>query len=171
MSVYLISDTHFGETGTIGSFYSVDFNFSYIAYQVYIAMRWNSKIKDSDVVYIVGDAGDPNYFKDLNGHKILIRGNHDTYPEKYYRVFDKVVDNFIFEIHGIRVILEHILYSTEVDADIRIVGHSHNIGYYRNMTSEGKTIVYLLPNLLGYEPRNIIEFFDSKFHNWPQEFF
>ena len=48
-----------------------------------IIKKWNKKVKDEDIVYVLGDIGkddEPStieIFKKLKGHKHLIVGNHD----------------------------------------------------------------------------------------------
>lgn len=61
--------------------------------------RWNSVVKDSDVVYILGDEclGDRdsgyNHIKKLNGIKHLIRGNHTVLKKQEHRdIFESISD-------------------------------------------------------------------------------
>ncbi len=47
-----------------------------------IISNWNNKVKKEDAVYVLGDIADNNpatieIYRDLNGHKRLIVGNHD----------------------------------------------------------------------------------------------
>lgn len=166
--LYLVSDTHFNEIGTIASFYSPDFFMSTDAYMIYVTKRWKDKVKDEDTVIVVGDAGDPTVFKDLPGHKILVRGNHDIYADDFYSAFDKVVDNIYLVESGVRIVIEHKLNSTDKEADIRICGHSHNVDCYRYTYSD-HTLIYVIINLLGYEPRTLKELLDPAYHNWLYE--
>ena len=166
--LYLVSDLHLLESGTILSFYGPDFFMSDEAYEFYVLNRWRSKIKEDDTVIVVGDAGHPFKYKDLPGHKILVRGNHDVYAQEYYSVFEKVVDHIYLNVEGVRVVIEHICHSTDIEADILICGHSHNVSCYRYTTPE-QTIVYVIINLLGYEPRTLSELLDGKYHNWTYE--
>lgn len=61
--------------------------------------KFNSKVQPKDTVYILGDImlGDSaigeECLKQLNGHKIIILGNHDTNPriEIYKKYADEVV--------------------------------------------------------------------------------
>ena len=60
--------------------------------------RWNEVIKDGDVVYHLGDFSfiDPEpYVKRLNGHIILIEGNHDNkkHKDRYSGYFKNTVIN------------------------------------------------------------------------------
>lgn len=68
-----------------------------------IIKNWNSKIKSTDTVFILGDVSwkgieDTQHLLDqLNGRKILIIGNHD--PESIINYFDKAYDML-----GVRII-------------------------------------------------------------------
>jgi len=62
-----------------------------------ILTKWNSKIKDSDHVFILGDVvwgsakqSITNFCKKTNGHKHLILGNHDKEKEDNLAAFDTV---------------------------------------------------------------------------------
>lgn len=78
---YYISDTHFGHENLLKlsgrPFSSVE------KMDEAMIENWNSKVKRSDTVYIIGDliyksARSPEWYLDrLNGKKILILGNHD----------------------------------------------------------------------------------------------
>ena len=70
-------------------------------------------LKDSDTIYILGDMF---WCKDdeaiqvldrLNGHKILVRGNHDSDSSKFTKVFDRVVDYLEIKDEGRHVVLCH----------------------------------------------------------------
>lgn len=63
--------------------------------------NWNSTVTESDTVYLVGDVGynggyvPLDILRRLNGHKHLIRGNHDTAFEnaaQLYECFESVTD-------------------------------------------------------------------------------
>lgn len=80
MNLY-ISDMHFGHRNVI------DFDHRPFAdveeMDRYIMQCWNSRVQPEDMVYILGDIcyhsqREPEwYLRQLNGHKILILGNHD----------------------------------------------------------------------------------------------
>lgn len=68
--------------------------------------NYNSIVKEDDVVLFLGDLAFLNsknkdifgeMFKTLRGHKILIRGNHDSQDDQYYKSigFEVVTDHII----------------------------------------------------------------------------
>lgn len=167
--VYLISDLHWGEPNIEELFFASDFGGSVEAYETYTKMRWKQKVKDADTILIVGDAGVPTLYTDLPGRKILIRGNHDTYPDKGYEVFDKVVDKGIAKVDGYHVSICHQKKDSVPDCDIYVYGHYHQIQSYINVTSE-TVYFFVIPNLLGYEPRTFAELSSPTHHNWRFDF-
>ncbi|MFA5758616.1 MAG: metallophosphoesterase family protein [Clostridia bacterium] len=102
--IFLIGDTHFSHRNILK--YSRQVFLSHDNYQLYrngvpndqiyvtieeverhnqeLINNWNSVVKDDDVVYHLGDfsfghnSRSAEIFPQLNGTKILIRGNHDT---------------------------------------------------------------------------------------------
>lgn len=62
--------------------------------------KWNNKITNGDMVYILGDMSfrgkNENliaYIATLKGHKILIKGNHDDVSDyRYLQLFEEVCD-------------------------------------------------------------------------------
>ena len=62
--------------------------------------RWNRKITNDDIVYILGDISCHGnnesliaYIFTLKGRKILIRGNHDDISDyRYQQLFEEVCD-------------------------------------------------------------------------------
>lgn len=75
--IWFTADTHFGSSRTLTLSRRP---FSTVAdMDSTLVENWNSVVKSSDVVYHLGDFGDPNFIFSLNGSKIyLIPGNYDT---------------------------------------------------------------------------------------------
>lgn len=167
--LYLISDLHWGEPNIEDLFYASDFNGSVEAYEMYTRMRWIQKVKDCDTVVIVGDAGVPILYKDMPGKKILIRGNHDTYPDKGYSMFDKVVNKAISEVDDLKVSFSHQKKDRIKDSDIFVYGHHHQMQSYIYM-SQDEIEFFVMPNLLGYEPRTFTELSSKTYNNWRFDF-
>jgi len=104
-NIFVISDNHFGHSNILGfkredgsplrSFSCVE------EMDQHMVDRWNSVVRPQDHVYNLGDvAMKKKYIETVrrcNGHKRLVRGNHDIYPTKeYMKYFD--------EIYGVRVL-------------------------------------------------------------------
>lgn len=85
---YFISDTHFGHAKIL-EFEPINRPFKTIeGHDEFIVRQWNHYIRDCDIVYHMGDIGMKcssaymkKIFSQLNGTKILIRGNHDKYTD------------------------------------------------------------------------------------------
>lgn len=81
MKIYYISDTHLGDQRVFNKcsrpFKDLD------ELERTVVRNWNAKVKEDDVVYVLGDIAEDDYiraidvYKNLNGHKHLIVGNHD----------------------------------------------------------------------------------------------
>lgn len=99
MSIFFTADTHIGHFNCLRfdkrPFTSVE------EMDAEIIRRWNNKVGPDDTVYILGDVvwktrndDAPKILKQLNGHKILIKGNHDQFlrnPEAR-KCFDSIKD-------------------------------------------------------------------------------
>lgn len=114
VALWFISDTHFRHTNTWALFKDACGNplrpfSSTEEMDDCMIQRWNEVVRPQDHVYHLGDVSmlRPRFvarqLKALNGHKRLIRGNHDIYKTKEYL-------EFFEEIHGVRV-MDNILFS------------------------------------------------------------
>ena len=102
IKTWLVSDTHFGHdniytftdrrTGElIRPWASNAIDGDAIMVEI-----WNERVKPHDRVYHLGDVAQPRrglkIMEQLNGRKILIRGNHDIFKlEDYAKYFDDIV--------------------------------------------------------------------------------
>lgn len=110
-NIWVLSDTHFGHANILNfkkedgsplrAFSSAD------EMDEHLIERWNSVVRPQDHVYHLGDVA--MHSKSIetvakcNGHKRLVRGNHDIYRTRFYLpYFD--------EIYGIRV-LDNIIFT------------------------------------------------------------
>ena len=88
INTWIISDTHFGHENIL-KFEPINRPYKTIEeHDIKIIKQWNHYIKPTDVVYHLGDIGMKctktymkDIFKQLNGTKILVRGNHDKYTD------------------------------------------------------------------------------------------
>lgn len=96
----------------------------------------NALVKSDDIVYCLGDHGVNTTFDDLrtitnklNGHKILILGNHDTFkPFEYIEMgFQSVHTSLQLELLGENTTLVHDPVVSCIDRKrLFICGHVHN---------------------------------------------
>ena len=95
-SVFLVSDTHFGHKG-VCHFTRNDGVTKLRPFDTpeemdeFMVEAWNAKVKPTDKVYHLGDVVINRkalpIMKRLNGDKVLIRGNHDIFPDVEYREY------------------------------------------------------------------------------------
>jgi calcineurin-like phosphoesterase family protein len=74
-SVYIISDTHFGDPDR-----------EYMGYNITEEEQINilkKKVHKTDTLIHLGDVGDPKYFENFPCYKVLIMGNHDQSKTKF----------------------------------------------------------------------------------------
>jgi calcineurin-like phosphoesterase family protein len=135
--LWFISDTHFGHANILNfrkqngdrlrEFDSVE------EMDEHMIERWNSVVRPQDHLYHLGDVVMRQQVLDvvmprLNGHKRLVRGNHDIFRTKHYmRYFD--------EIYGLRVldnmIFSHIPIHPESLGRFKANVHGHLHGQHR----------------------------------------
>ncbi len=101
-------------------------------------LNWNSRVTDNDTVHIIGDfiwAKEPHWARlvsQLNGKKVLIRGNHDPkeYSRETRRLFIDIRDYMELTDNGKHVILSHYpmpCYKGDYNSDCYMLyGHVHN---------------------------------------------
>ena len=100
--------------------------------------KWNNKITDEDMVYILGDVCFKmtksqiiNILKQLKGHKILLRGNHDKYvgQRDFDECFEGIYDYLQISEGTQQIILSHypiVDYAGMFYGAKMIYGHVHN---------------------------------------------
>jgi calcineurin-like phosphoesterase family protein len=109
-NIWLISDTHFGHKNII-DYCNRPFKTT-TEMDWHMVERWNSVVKQNDHVYHLGDvymnsSKDyiENIFRNLNGKKRLILGNHDNGQDQIlHRYFEKIMMWRCFE----KVVLTHV---------------------------------------------------------------
>ena len=101
--------------------------------------NWNSVIGPDDTVFHLGDVsfgGNTNlinYVSQLNGHIILIKGNHDRKLQQSIcdKLFDYSCQQLTLNIDGITVFLNHFPFlcfsgTYNTDKSIQLFGHIHS---------------------------------------------
>lgn len=93
--IYYISDIHFDDQKIFDKC-SRPFK-NLVEFKLEVIKRWNAKIHDDDIVYVLGDIVEDsstdsiNIFKSLRGVKHFIVGNHD------HNLLDKIIKSNIFK--------------------------------------------------------------------------
>ena len=82
--IFFTSDTHFGDDGKIRK-HQVPFK-DVEEMDSELVRRWNSKVGPNDIVYHLGDFGNFDMVKKLNGKVVLICGNYEA--DIYRKNFD-----------------------------------------------------------------------------------
>ena len=128
--IYFIADTHFNHENIIKY---CDRPFSNAKeMNEYIIQKWNSVVKEDDIVYHLGDVGfgTTEMLKELisrlNGTKILLRGNHD-----FKRGVNGWKEVGFSEVYKKKIELGNLILTHEPieileDGKINVFGHIHN---------------------------------------------
>lgn len=145
---------------------------------------WNERIKNEDTVYILGDLGFYSeelveIIKQLNGHKILIKGNHDdTRKRDFVNCFDRIYDYKEININGKKVVLCHYpmpCFNNHFYGAYHLYAHVHNSHEWHYIESFKKDMEALdipcnminvgaMMPWIGYTPRTfeeIVEGYDE----------
>lgn len=132
-NIFFISDTHFGHSniltfnrndGTpLRSFVSIE------EHDEHLIKCWNDTVRPQDKIYHLGDVVINRrclpILSRLNGHKRLVRGNHDVFRTSEYM-------EYFEEIYGCRVIDRMIFTHIPIHADCmarftaNVHGHLHS---------------------------------------------
>lgn len=146
-SVYFTSDTHFGHKNIL--------QFCNRPWETVEEMNealinnWNSIVKENDIVFHLGDVqlGGGNQLMDsifprLNGHIILILGNHDPHNLKprHLDLIDATYEQLTIVIDGILCTLTHCPHGIpgkDPKHQFNLHGHLHSIN---NIPSEECTV-------------------------------
>lgn len=131
--IYFTSDLHFGHKNIIGyderPFETIE------EMDKTIIENWNKKVKPEDTVYILGDISWYNdqktveIYSQLNGHKRLIKGNHDRIHGKVRDCFESIKDYDEIKVGDKTCILCHYpihFYNHHYHGAIMLYGHVHN---------------------------------------------
>ncbi len=128
--IYYIADLHFGHKNVLRH---DNRPFDDVAAMNETLIRnWNSRVAADDTVYVLGDAfwkgSGVEIFRRLNGHKRLIRGNHD-YRGELLSLWESVEPYAEIDDGGTRVVLCHYpipFYNRQHRGAVMLYGHVHN---------------------------------------------
>lgn len=153
-TIYFTSDLHL-DHGNIIKYCNRPFT-DPISMTEQLILNWNNQVTLNDSVFILGDFlwhKDVNRLYSvtnrLNGHKILIRGNHDGFTDQNYlnAGFDKVTNLLDCEILGYKFTLCHyqmMHWNKSHKGSFHLYGHQHDKRQY-------------VPNHLVYKQLGISE--------------
>ncbi len=139
MAIFFIADTHFSEE-SIMKYENRPFTSAESMNEVLIA-NWNGQVGKDDKVYVLGDFGVAGLEKQildrLNGIKYLVKGNHDTQTNEYYRQagFLEVYDNPMI-IEGFWILSHEPLYVNENMPYANLFGHVHKSPLFKDYSSQ-----------------------------------
>lgn len=131
---YFIADTHFNDSNILRfenrPFGNVD------EMNTSLVNQWNNIVTEDDTVYMLGDIGDVKFLKHLNGKKYLIKGNHDTETNEFYRNagFIEVYDHPII-LDSFWILSHDILYVSDNTPYANLFGHVHNSPIIKDYSS------------------------------------
>lgn len=130
MKKFIISDLHLNHTNIIKYCHRPFKNTEEMNRT--IITNWNNTVKKDDIVYFLGDfcCGNRDVIKSfrekLNGHIIIITGNHDRGPKTCLALgFDEAYKELTLDIAGHQILLTHrpkLGYT-----GVNIHGHLHNL--------------------------------------------
>ena len=130
---FYIADTHFGHKNII-RYDNRPFK-NVIDMDDVIIKNWNKAVTDNDTVYIIGDISWYDYkrtaaiFNSLNGHNILIKGNHDRVNKEITSCFDRICDYLEIQDDNEKVVMSHypmLFWNGQFRDSIHLYGHVHN---------------------------------------------
>lgn len=149
-----------------------------------VIKRWNSKVKKTDIVYIIGDFSfaSPDETKKilgrLNGKKFLISGNHDKSSEHLSGYFEQIVQikeinfkrkNYDFLEEDFSVICCHypmVTWNRKHYGSVNVHGHCHgNIDEYNEKSDDLRVDVGFDGKLANYnliDLKTLYRYFKTK---------
>ena len=164
MKNFFIADTHFGHEKII---MMCDRPFDSVKDMEYgLIEKWNKKVSDEDTVYMLGDfcfklskEDAIRILKQLNGKKILIKGNHDRYvgQRDFDNCFDGIYDYYQITENGQQIILSHY---PIIDFAGMYYGAKMIYGHVHNKYVPHKNMYCASVECINYEPVTLDELID-----------
>jgi len=114
--------------------------------------NWNNCVKSNEYVYILGDfsfgsiESTKRILDQLNGFKILIKGNHDFPAHKALKCgFNEVHENIFINLNGTRIYLSHFPYRASFVQWLKhkLLGGYWDIRYnHKRMVNDGNWLLH-----------------------------
>ena len=161
--IFFISDSHFSH-GNIIKYCNRPFS-SKEEMDLTMIRNWNSRVKDEDTVFHLGDfsliksSEAPDAVKDnfsfirnqLKGNIIFIQGNHDSRNKN-----KSVIESMVINYGGSRIYMTHNPKFAKPDFKWNFAGHVHEKWQFQKL-GENSTIVNLSVEQWKYAPVTIGE--------------
>ena len=163
--VFFIADTHFGDNDVFLMSGENKFFDSVKDKDEEIIKNWNTTVSPEDIVFILGDFGDMDYWYKLNGKKTLIKGNHDNYvgQRDYDECFEGIYDYLQLTEDKTQIILSH--YPIWDWAGM-YYGSYHLYGHIHDKTMPHEYNAYCVSvEHIDYEPVTLEEIIKEKLEN------
>ncbi len=148
--IFYISDTHFSHTNILHFDHRPWLTIE--EHDKALIENWNNAVTNQDTIYILGDFHWGKEYdwidvlEQLNGNKVLIRGNHDIMPQKSKKYFQDIKDYKEIDDNGRKVVLCHYpipYFKNHFYGSYHLYGHVHNTFEY-NMAKHQR---YLMEEL------------------------
>ncbi len=139
MSIFFIADTHFSEENIMRYENRPFTNVENMNEE--LITNWNKLVGKEDEIYVLGDFSASGKEKEilnrLNGIKYLVKGNHDTQSNEYYRQagFEEVYDCPII-VEGFWILSHEPLYVNENMPYANLFGHVHNSPLFKDYSKQ-----------------------------------
>lgn len=176
--IYYIADMHFGHKNVL-RFDNRPFADTDLMDEV-LVHNWNERVTDDDTAYMLGDAfwkNEENSVKliqRLNGHKHLIRGNHDRVHGRLRFHWESIEQYVEINDSNTLVIMSHYLYKNQHHGAVMLYGHVHNTREWQlvekwkqeqwEMGIPSRLInVGCMMEYIRYTPRTLAELLDELF--------
>lgn len=159
--IYFISDTHFNHKNII-EYENRPFS-SIQEMNAEMIRRWNKTVTNNDIVFHLGDVGlgSESTLKEiipqLNGCKILIKGNHDRKSNQFFLDcgFQAIYHTYMFSYNGKQIFLSHTPESRpgqNQPYDLHLFGHIHSKVFPSSVYHNGACMCV---ERWGYQPIDI----------------
>lgn len=112
--------------------------------------RINARVKKNDTIIILGDIGNPEWVKKINGYKVMIAGNHDRGLSYYKDYFDEVYGGPLFIAD--KIVLSH--EPIDLDFALNIHGHCH-CSYICKTNEYGTNRINVASDVIHWKPMDL----------------